>query len=252
MFWDLHLLPYDILVISGASGSGKTTTCHLLEKYFPTRYSHILFDRSRKSRPGEFGSRHVDFQTMYKNYQNGLYTNIASVTHGGIVAIRWEDVKHAFTYGRIAVMEFPLEQISSLNQWFPDANITVIELVAPSEKERLRRLIKDHKYTDERIEGSAYGKGRIDAYKKGKLLTVNNHDLTLITERDNLMNTVLKINQYMIIKSFTMDKLIQLERLGIEYVKAFLMRYRFVGNQYYAFENIDEDFIELFRLQVIK
>lgn len=216
------------------------------------RYSHILFDRSRKSRPGEFGSRHVDFQTMYKNYQNGLYTNIAPVTHGGIVAIRWEDVKRAFTYGRIVVMEFPLEQISNLKQWFPDANITVIELVAPSEKERLRRLVKDHKYTDERIEGSAYGKGRIDAYKEGKLLTVNSHDLALITERDNLMNTVLKINQYMIIKSITMDKLLQLEKLGIEYVKAFLMRYRFVGNQYYASESIDKDFIELFRLQVIK
>ncbi len=252
MFLDLHLFPYDILVISGASGSGKTTTCHLLEKYFPVRYSHILFDRSRKSRPGEFGSRYVNFETMYKNYQNGLYTNIAPVTHGGFVAIRWEDVRRAFTYGRIAVMEFPLEQISSLKQWFPDANITVIELVAPSEKERLRRLIKDHKYTDERIEGSAYGKGRIDAYKKGKLLMVNNHDLTLITERNNLMNTVLKINRYMIIKSITMDKLMQLEKLGIDYVKEFLMQYRFVGNQYYASANIDKDFIELFRLQVIK
>ncbi len=252
MFWDLHLLPYDILVISGASGSGKTTTCHLLEKCFPMRYTHILFDRSRKSRPGEFGSRHVDFQTMYKNYQNGLYTNIALVTHGGIVAIRWEDVKLAFACGKIAVIEFPLEQISHLKQWFPDANITVIELVAPSEEERLRRLIKDHKYTDERIEGSAYGKGRIEAYKKGNLLTVNNHDLTLITERDNLVNTVLKINQYMLIKSITMDKLMQLDKLGIEYVKAFLKQYKFVGNQYYASESIDNDFIELFRLQVIK
>lgn len=252
MFLDLHLLPYDILVISGASGSGKTTTCYLLEKCFPMRYAHILFDRSRKSRPGEFGSRHVDSQTMYKNYQNGLYTNIASVTHGGIVAIRWKDVKSAFTYGKIAVMEFPLEQISNLKQWFPDANITVIELVAPSEKERLRRLIKDHKYTDERIEGSAYGKERIDAYKKGKLLTDNKHDLTLITERDNLMNTVLKINQYMIIKSIKIDKLMHFEKMGIEYVKAFLTRYRFVGNQYYESENIDKDLIELFKLQVIK
>lgn len=252
MFLDLHLLPYDILVISGASGSGKTTTCHLLEKCFPMRYSHILFDRSRKSRPGEFGSRYVDFQTMYKNYQNGLYTNIASVTHGGIVAIRWDEVKRAFAYGRIAVMEFPLEQISNLKQWFPDANITVIELVAPSEKERLRRLIKDHKYTDERIEGFAYGKGRIDAYKKGNLLMVNNHDLVLITERNNLINTVIKINQYMNIASITTKKLTQLEKLGIEYVKIFLKQYSFVGNQYYASENIDEDFIELFRLQVIK
>ena len=49
-----------ILVISGASGVGKTTTCALLGMLYPANYVHIPFDRSRASRPGEFGSRHVD------------------------------------------------------------------------------------------------------------------------------------------------------------------------------------------------
>ena len=41
-----------ILVISGASGVGKTTTCALLGMLYPAKYVHIPFDRSRASRPG--------------------------------------------------------------------------------------------------------------------------------------------------------------------------------------------------------
>ena len=60
-----------ILVISGASGVGKTTTCALLGMLYPAKYVHIPFDRSRASRPGEFGSRHVDLETMQEKYNAG-------------------------------------------------------------------------------------------------------------------------------------------------------------------------------------
>lgn len=241
-----------ILVISGASGSGKTTTCYLLEKLFPAKYSHILFDRSRLSRPGEFGSRHVDAEKMYENYQKGLYTNLAMVTHGGLAAVRREDVLNAFRNGKTAVMEFPVEKVSELRKWFPGSLITTIELVAPSEKERLRRLMKDHKYTDERIEGAIYGAGRISSYKSGRDLVLSDVDLVLITECGNFVKVVLKIESYMQIKNTTVMQLKSIESKGIDYVRAFL---RFLNNhnqwnRYPSVEGIDKDFIDLFGLEV--
>ena len=132
-----------ILVISGASGVGKTTTCALLGMLYPTNYVHIPFDRSRESRPGEFGSRHVDLDTMQEKYNSGEYFNIAPVTHGGFAAIRTADIKKAFSEGKIAVLEYPIEQIDVLEKTFPTAEVTGVELVAPSEKERFRRLKQD-------------------------------------------------------------------------------------------------------------
>ena len=164
-----------ILVISGASGVGKTTTCALLGMLYPANYVHIPFDRSRASRPGEFGSRHVDLDTMHEKYNAGEYFNIAPVTHGGFAAIRTADIKKAFSEGKIAVLEYPIEQIDVLEKTFPTAEVTGIELVAPSEKERFRRLKQDHKYTDHRIESDKFGSGRIDRYKNDDLLTLNDH-----------------------------------------------------------------------------
>ena len=129
-----------ILVISGASGVGKTTTCALLGFLYPANYRHIPFDRSRASRPGEFGSRHVDLDIMQEKYNAGEYFNIAPVTHGGFAAIRTADIQKAFSEGKIAVLEYPIEQIDLLEKTFPTAEVIGVELVAPSEKERFRRF----------------------------------------------------------------------------------------------------------------
>lgn len=232
--------PNQILVISGASGSGKTTTCALLQMLYPKYYAHIPFDRSRASRPGEFGSRHVDLETMYQKYNDGEYFNIAPVTHGGYAAIRTADINQAFADGKVAVIEFPLEQINVLEQNFPKANVTVVELVAPSEKERLRRLKKDHKYTDQRIEGDAYGSGRIDRYKSGDLLTSDDHNLVLITERDKLGDTVYTIHRFMKIQKLTLEKLMSFEKKeGERGVQNFLKSLRVPKNHFSETENYE-------------
>ena len=206
-----------ILVISGASGVGKTTTCALLGMLYPANYVHIPFDRSRASRPGEFG-----------------------VTHGGFAAIRTADIKKAFSEGKIAVLEYPIEQIDVLEKTFPTAEVTGIELVAPSEKERFRRLKQDHKYTDHRIESDKFGSGRIDRYKNDDLLTLNDHNLVLITERDRLGDTVYEIDRYMRIQTLTLSKLQEVEKLGgISGVQKFLKSLRVPKHDYTQSEHYE-------------
>lgn len=229
-----------ILVISGASGSGKTTTCALLGFLYPNNYVHIPFDRSRASRPGEFGSRQVNVDVMFQKYQSGEYFNIAPVTHNGYAAIRTADINQAFADGKVAVIEFPLEKVDVLEKNFPQASVTVVELVAPSEKERLRRLKKDHKYTDQRIEGDAYGSGRIERYKDDNLLTLDDHNLVLITERDRLGDTVYSIHRYMQIQQLTLEQLTSFERSeGIRGVQSFLKSLRVPKNEFPKSENYE-------------
>lgn len=229
-----------ILVISGASGSGKTTTCALLGFLYPNNYVHIPFDRSRASRPGEFGSRQVNVDVMFQKYQSGEYFNIAPVTHNGYAAIRTADINQAFADGKVAVIEFPLEKVDVLEKNFPQASVTVVELVAPSEKERLRRLKKDHKYTDQRIEGDAYGSGRIERYKDDNLLTLDDHNLVLITERDRLGDTVYSIHRYMQIQQLTLEQLTSFERSeGIRGVQSFLKSLRVPKNEFSKSENYE-------------
>ena len=229
-----------ILVISGASGSGKTTTCALLEILYPNNYVHIPFDRSRASRPGEFGSKHVNIDTMFKKYYNGEYFNIASVTHNGYAAIRTANIIQAFKKNKIAVIEYPLEQIDILEKNFLNTYITVVELVAPSEQERFRRLKKDHKFTDQRIESSQFGSGRIDRYKNEGLLNLNDHNLVLITERNRIRETVYIINRYMKIQSLTLEKLSTLEKLyGIKGVQNLLKSIAIPKYHYSKSENYD-------------
>lgn len=200
-----------ILVISGASGVGKTSTCALLEILYPNNYVHIPFDRSRASRPSEFGSRQVNIDVMFQKYHSGEYFNIAPVTHNGYAAIRTADINQAFADGKIAVIEYPLEQIDVLEKNFPNTSVTVVELVAPSEKERLKRLKKDHKYTDQRIESDKFGSGRIERYKNDDLLTLDDHNLVLITETGRLGDTIFDIHRFMKIQSLTLAQLSNIE-----------------------------------------
>ncbi len=229
-----------ILVISGASGAGKTTTCALLGILYPNNYVHIPFERSRASRPGEFGSRHVDIETMFQKYKSGEYFNIAPVTHNGYAAIRTADIQQAFSEKKVAVIEFPLEQVDVLEKNFPTASVTVVELVAPSEKERLRRLKKDHKYTDQRIESDTYGSGRIERYKDDDLLTLDDHNLVLITERDRLGDTVYAIHRYMQIQKLTLEQLTQIEKKGgVRGVQSFLKSLKVEKHDYTKSENYE-------------
>ena len=228
------------LVISGASGVGKTTTCALLGMLYPANYVHIPFDRSRASRPGEFGSRHVDLDIMQEKYDSGEYFNIAPVTHGGFAAIRTSDIQKAFSEGKIAVLEYPIEQIDVLEKTFSNAQVTGVELVAPSEKERFRRLKKDHKYTDHRIESDKFGSGRIDRYKNDDLLTLDDHNLVLITERDRLGDTVYEIHRYMKIQTLTLSKLQKIEKDdGISGVQSFLKSLRVPKHDYTQSEHYE-------------
>lgn len=229
-----------ILVISGASGVGKTTTCAMLGMLYPAYYVHIPFDRSRESRPGEFGSRHVDLDTMQEKYNAGEYFNIAPVTHGGFAAIRTADIKKAFSEGKIAVLEYPIEQIDVLEKNFPTAEVTGVELVAPSEKERFRRLKQDHKYTDQRIESDKFGSGRIEKYKNDDLLTLDDHNLVLITERDRLGDTVYEIHRYMKIQNLTLSKLQGIEKDGgVSGVRDFLKSLRVPKHDYTQSEHYE-------------
>lgn len=229
-----------ILVISGASGVGKTTTCALLGMLYSNQYVHIPFERSRASRPGEFGSRHVDIDTMFQKYHNGEYFNIAPVTHGGYAAIQTADINTAFEENKIAVIEYPLEQIDILEKNFPTAYVTVVELVAPSEKERFRRLKKDHKYTEHRIESDKFGSGRIDRYKNGNLLTLNDHNMVLITETGKLGDTVYDIHRYMQIQSLTLEQLKEFEdTAGTRGVQNFLKSLKVPKHNYSKSENYE-------------
>lgn len=229
-----------ILVISGASGVGKTTTCALLGMLYPAKYVHIPFDRSRASRPGEFGSRHVNLDVMHEKFNAGEYFNIAPVTHGGFAAIRTADINKAFSDGKIAVLEYPIEQIDILEKTFPTAEVTGVELVAPSEEERFRRLKQDHKFTDYRIESDKFGSGRINQYKNGALLTSNDHNLVLITERNKLKDTVYEINRYMRIQNLTLAKLQEIEKTnGIGGVQKFLKSLRIPKHNYTQSEHYE-------------
>ena len=237
---------HQILVISGASGAGKTSTCDLLARMYPDRYVHILFDRSRASRPGEIGSRQVSADSMLQNYYSGKYFNLAVVTHNGYAATRTADVNQALYNGKVAVMEFPLERVGDLEKTFQKTNISIVELVAPSEEERHRRLIKDNKYTDQRIESIEWGAGRIQRYKNGELLTFFDHDLVLITETGKQKDTAIKIHKFMQIQSLTPMQLANIEKSGIKTILNLLKTIKMGKYEYLKSDNIDRELIELF------
>ena len=237
---------YQILVISGASGAGKTSTCDWLARMYPDRYVHILFDRSRESRPGEIGSRQVSVEFMLQKYYSGEYFNLAVVTHNGYAATRTADVYQALYNGKVAVMEFPLERVSDLEKTFQKTNITIVELVAPAEEERHRRLKKDNKFTDQRIESVEWGAGRIKQYKNGELLTLYNHDLVLITETGKQKDYAMKIHKFMKIQSLTPIQLANIEKSGIKAVHNLLKTVEMGKHEYLKSDNIDRELIELF------
>lgn len=237
---------HQILVISGASGSGKTSTCDLLARMYPDRYVHILFDRSRASRPGEIGSRQVSVESMLQKYYSGEYFNLAVVTHNGYAATRTADVNQALDNGKVAVMEFPLERVGDLEKTFPKTHVSIVELVAPSEEERHRRLKKDNKYTDQRIESAEWGAGRIKRYKNGELLTLNDHDLVLITGTGKQKAYAMKIHKFMQIQSLTPMQLAKIEKSGIKAVQSLLKTVEMGEYEYLKSDNIDRELIELF------
>ena len=228
-----------ILVISGASGVGKTTTCALLEIIYPNNYVHIPFDRSRASRPGEFGSRQVNTDSMFQKYQAGEYFSLATVTHNGYAAIRTADINQAFNEGKIAVIEYPLEHVDVLEKNFPNSNVTVVELVPPSEKERHRRLKKDNKYTDQRIDSDKFGSGRIERYKDNDLLTLDDHNLVLITETNKLKDTVKEIHKFMQVQSLTFAQLAHIEKSGVKGVQDILRAVSVGKNNFSKSENYE-------------
>ena len=237
---------HQILVVSGASGSGKTSTCDLLARMYPDRYVHIPFDRSRASRPGEIGSRQVSPEYMLQMYYSGQYFNLAVVTHNGYAATRTADVNQALYNGKVAVMEFPLERVNDLEMTFQKTNITIVELVAPSEEERHRRLKKDNKFTDQRIESVEWGAGRIKRYKNGELLNLYDHDLVLITETGKQKDYVMKIHRFMQIQSLTPMQLAIIEKSGIKAVRNLLKTVEMKKYEYLKSDNIDRELIELF------
>lgn len=239
---------HQILVISGASGAGKTSTCDLLARMYPDRYAHVPFDRSRASRLGEIGSRQMSVESMLQMYDSGEYFNLAVVTHNGYAAIRTADVNQALHDGKVAVLEFPLEKVGILEKTFPKTNISVVELVPPTEEERHRRLIKDNKYTDQRIESAEWGAGRIKRYKNGELLTLYDHDLVLITQRDKQKDTVIKIHKFMQIQSLTPMQLANIEKSGVKAVQNLLKTVEFRKYEYLKTDNIDRELVELFGL----
>ena len=147
---------------------------------------------------------------MHEKYNAGEYFNIAPVTHGGFAAIRTADIKKLFQKEKLLYLNIQQNKLMYQKN-FPTAEVTGIELVAPSEKERFRRLKQDHKYTDHRIESDKFGSGRIDRYKNDDLLTLNDHNLVLITERDRLYDTVYEIDRYMRIQTLTLSKLQEVE-----------------------------------------
>lgn len=235
-----------ILVISGASGAGKTSTCDLLARMYPDRYVHILFDRSRASRTGEVGSRQVSVESMLQKYCSGEYFNLAIVTHNGYAATRTADVNQALHDGKVAVMEFPLERVGDLERTFQQTSITVVELVAPNEEERHRRLRKDNKYTDQRIESSEWGAGRIERYKNGELLTLYDHDLVLITETGKQRDTAMRIHRFVQIQSLTPMQLARIEKAGIKAVQNLLKAIGMGKYEHLKSDNVDPELIEMF------
>jgi len=243
---------HQILVISGASGAGKTSTCDLLARMYPDRYVHIPFDRSRASRPGEIGSRQMSVESMLQKYYSGEYFNLAIVTHNGYAATRTADVNQALYNGKVAVMEFPLERVGDLEKTFQNANISIVELVAPTEEERHRRLKKDNKYTDQRIESLEWGAGRIKRYKNGKLLTLYDHNLVLITETGKLKDTAIKIHIFMQIQSLTPMQLANIEKSGMKAVQNLLKTVEMGKNEYLKSDDIDPELIELFMFGWLK
>ena len=234
-----------ILIVSGASGSGKTTTCAMLENMYPSEYVHVPFDRSRAARPGEFGSRQVTLESMFEKYHNGEYFNLAQVTHGGYSAIRTADVNQVFNEGKVAVLEFPLESVGELEQAFQGSNISIVELIPPSEEERFKRLKSGHKFTDQRIESDQWGAGRLDRYKGGNLLTLDDHDLTLITETNRLDETVQRIHKFMQVQRLTPMHLTDIEKQGPEAVKNLLRAVNIGGHDCLksgSLEKVDKEF----------
>jgi guanylate kinase len=239
-----------ILVISGASGSGKTSTCDLLARMYPNRYSHVLFDRSRPSRPGEIGSRKMNIDDMLQKHDKGEYFNgLVIATNNVYVATRTTDINRVFENGKVAVMEFPLERVDDFEKKFNNLNITIVELVAPSERERQRRLKKDNKYTGQHIESAEWGAGRIKRYRNGELLTLYDHNLVLITETGKQKDTVKLIHNFMQIQNLNTIQLTKIEKSESTGVQRFLRSVEMVRCKYLKSDIIDNELIEIFHLK---
>ena len=196
-----------ILIISGASGVGKTTTVNLLQEMYPQTYSVIPIDMNRKLRVGEIGRRVVETATMYTKQQNGEYIGFQIVNGDVLVGTCKKDIQQALNLNKIVLMDFPLEKVIDIEKTFPNTDITVIELVPPSQEELHNRLKNDGRYKGLRVD---IGVEKLKQYKRGDLVGL--YDYALITETHKQKEIVEKIHQFMQIQCITPKQLSNIEK----------------------------------------
>ena len=90
------------------------------------------------------------------------------------------------------------------------------------------------------IENVLYANGITGEVSYDDLLTLNDHNLVLITERDRLGDTVYEIDRYMRIQTLTLSKLQEVEKLGgISGVQKFLKSLRVPKHDYTQSEHYE-------------
>ena len=206
-----------VLLISGASGVGKTTTVNMLGSAYPQVYSTMLIDMNRQLRPGEIGRRVIDTETMHQKQNNGEYLGFSIVNGNVLVGNRISDIEQAFKEGKIVLMDLPFEKVRAVLKVFPHADISIVELVPPSQDELHRRLKNDGRYTGLRVD---IGVEKLKCYKQGNFVGL--YDCALITETGKQKEIIEKIHQFMSIQCITPAQLANIEKHGASAVSAFL------------------------------
>jgi guanylate kinase len=139
---DGHNSSYRTVVLSGPSGTGKTTIVQRLLKQSPVTLRMSISATTRPPRPGEVHGRDYYFLTpevFDERRRNGDFLECAEVHKSGYwYGTLWSELDEAQKAGTWSLLEVDVQGALNVMQRFPEA--MSIFLVTPSVDEYERRL----------------------------------------------------------------------------------------------------------------
>ena len=132
---------HNLLVISGPSGTGKSTLIHMLLEEFP-QLNFSVSHTTRPRRANEIDGRDYHFisaRQFERMIDRGDFAEWADV-HGHRYGTSWREIRAKSSGQRILVLDLDVQGARSIKREFPEA--LMVFIVPPSLADLRQRLLK--------------------------------------------------------------------------------------------------------------